>query len=135
MISIAIRFFAAFGGQLELPWPREADGHAGPGETSMMLALRPDLVNMDLVPEDDEGKARNRLHALRDAGVQTGIWWYADHPTHYAGNAAYATADAGNAMLDVMAAAVARAVRAIKADTAAQQLQDEFFARSSAPSV
>ncbi|MEZ4621950.1 MAG: creatininase family protein [Caldilineaceae bacterium] len=128
-------FFAAFGGQLDLPWPREEDGHAGPGETSMMLALRPDLVNMALVPDDDEGQARNRLQALREAGVQTGIWWYADHPTHYAGNAAHATADTGNNMLDVMATSVVRAVRAIKADTAAKQLQDEFFARSSRPGI
>jgi creatinine amidohydrolase len=128
-------FFAAFGGQLELPWPREEDGHAGPGETSMMLALRPDLVNMDLVPTDSEGKARNRLQALREAGVQTGIWWYADHPTHSAGNAACATGAAGEEMLDVMADAVARAVRAIKADTEAKRLQDEFFAGSAAPGV
>ncbi|MCB0089297.1 MAG: creatininase family protein [Caldilineaceae bacterium] len=128
-------FFAAFGSELQLPWPREEDGHAGPGETSMMRALRPDLVNMELVPDDDEGKARNRLAHLREAGVQTGIWWYADHPTHYAGNAAHATAEAGEQMLDVMAAAVVRAVRAIKADTEAKRLQDEFFARSGTPSV
>lgn len=128
-------FFAAFGGQLDLPWPREEDGHAGPGETSMMLALRPDLVDMALVPADDEGKARNRLQTLRAAGVQTGIWWYADHPTHYAGNASFASAEAGNHMLDAMAEGVARAVRAIKTDTEAKRLQDEFFARSSAPGV
>lgn len=128
-------FFAAFGGQLQLPWPREEDGHAGPGETSMVLALRPDLVHMDLVPTNDEGKARNRLQPLREAGVQTGIWWYADHPTHYAGNASFATAEAGNQLLDVMAAAVVRTVRAIKADTEAKRLQDEFFAGSAAPGV
>lgn len=128
-------FFTAFGGQLDLPWPREEDGHAGPGETSMMLALRPDLVDMALVPADDEGKARNRLQTLREAGVQTGIWWYADHPTHYAGNASFASAEAGNHMLDAMAEGVARAVRAIKTDTEAKRLQDEFFARSSAPGI
>ena len=128
-------FFAAFGGQLQLPWPSEEDGHAGPGETSMVLALRPDLVQMDLVPTDDEGKARNQLQSLREAGVQTGIWWYADHPTHYAGNASFATAAAGNQLLDVMADAVVRAVRTIKADTVSKRLQDEFFAGSAAPGV
>ena len=55
--------------QLQMPWPREEDGHAGPGETSMMLALRPDLVDMAKVPLDDEGKARDRLQALRNVGV------------------------------------------------------------------
>src|SRR5215207_7557376 len=47
----------AFMGQAEVPWPREEDGHAGPGETSMMLALRPDLVQMDLLKDDGDGKA------------------------------------------------------------------------------
>jgi hypothetical protein len=32
--------------ELELPWPREEDGRAGPDETSMLLALRPDLVDI-----------------------------------------------------------------------------------------
>ena len=120
--------------ELELPWPREADGHAGPGETSMTLALRPDLVDMSEIPVDDEGRARGRLQALREAGVQTGMWWYADHPTHYAGNAAHGMAEAGERILDAIAQSIARAVRAIKSDTAAKQLQDEFFAASQAPS-
>ena len=112
---------------------READGHAGPGETSMMLALRPDLVDMARVPGDDEGKAQGRLAALREAGVQTGIWWYADHPTHYAGDASLASAEAGEQLLDAIAESIARAVRAIKADDAAKQLQDAFFAAAQAP--
>jgi creatinine amidohydrolase len=120
-------------GSMELPWPREEDGHAGPGETSMMLALRPDLVDMSKIPLDDEGKARNRLQALREAGVQTGIWWYADHPTHYAGNAAHGTAAAGEQILDTIAESIAQAIRAIKADTVAPQLQAEFFAGSQSP--
>ncbi|MEZ4863902.1 MAG: creatininase family protein [Caldilineaceae bacterium] len=118
---------------VELPWPRTDDGHAGPGETSQMLALRPDLVHMDLVPTEGEGRARQRLQALRTAGVQTGIWWYADHPTHYQGDAAHATAVAGEQILDARAQFVVRAVRAIKTDSEAKRLQDEFFARSSAP--
>jgi creatinine amidohydrolase len=125
----------AMGGQLNPPWGPDDDGHAGPGETSMMLALRPDLVHMDLVPTDDEGKAQGRLRALREAGVQTGIWWYADHPTHYAGNARYATAETGERYLDAMAESIAKAVRAIKADTEAKRLQDEFYTRSAAPGV
>jgi creatinine amidohydrolase len=100
----------------------------------MMLALRPDLVDMSKIPQDGEGKARGRLQTLREAGVQTGIWWYADYPTHYSGNAAHGTPEAGERILDAIAQSVARAVRAIKADTAAKQLQDEFFAKTLAPS-
>jgi creatinine amidohydrolase/Fe(II)-dependent formamide hydrolase-like protein len=68
------------------------------------------------------------------AGVQTGIWWYADHPTHYSGNAAHGTTEAGERILDAIAQSIARAVRAIKADTIARQLQDEFFTAALAPS-
>lgn len=124
-----------FMGQANVPWPNEEDGHAGPGETSMMLALRPDLVQMDLLKDDGEGQARNRLQHLREAQVQTGIWWYADHPTHYSGNAKYATAAAGENLLDAIAEGIAKAVRAIKADTEAKRLQDEFFAASSNPGL
>jgi creatinine amidohydrolase len=122
-----------FGGTLPAPWDPEQDGHAGPGETSLILTIRPDLVHMAAVPDDDEGATRNRLQALREAGVQTGIWWYADHPTHYQGDARLADAATGAQWLDILAADVARAVKAIKADTAARQLQDEFFAGSAAP--
>ncbi len=120
---------------VEVPWERSQDGHAGPGETSMILATRPDLVDMQKVPTGDEGEARNRLQALREAGVQTGIWWYADHPTHYAGDARLATAEAGERLLDAMAQTVARAVRAIKADAETQRLQSEFFTASAAPTA
>ncbi len=120
-------------GALTLPWQRDDDGHAGPGETSMMLALRPDLVDMTRIPTDGEGRARGRLDALRDAGVQTGIWWYADHPTHYAGDAAHGSAAAGEQILDAIAQSIAHAVRAIKADDAARPLQDAFFAAAQAP--
>ncbi len=120
---------------VDVPWDPSTDGHAGPGETSMVLKIRPDLVLMDRVPADDEGKALGRLQGLREAGVQTGIWWYADYPTHYQGDARTATAEAGGRLLDARAHFIARAVRAIKADTEAQRLQDEFFAASIAPAT
>jgi len=126
---------ASMGGRVDVPWERSTDGHAGPGETSMILKIRPDLVHMDKVPTDDEGKARGRLDALREAGVETGIWWYADHPTHYAGDASTATADAGDRLLTAQAKALVQAVRAIKADTEAKRLQDQFFAGSANPST
>ncbi|MDQ5852883.1 MAG: creatininase family protein [Chloroflexota bacterium] len=120
---------------VDVPWERSDDGHAGPGETSMILKIRPDLVHMEQVPAGDEGKALNRLQALREAGVQTGIWWYADHPTHYQGDAHAATAEAGERLLDAMAQTVARAVRAIKEDSETQRLQDAFYTASAAPAT
>ena len=120
---------------VDVPWDRTTDGHAGPGETSMILKIRPDLVFMEQVPASDEGRALQRLRGLREAGVQTGIWWYADHPTHYQGDARPATAEAGDRLLDAMAQTVARAVRAIKADGEAKRLQDEFFAAAESPTM
>lgn len=121
------------GEQLEAPWDAATDGHAGPGETSMILQIRPDLVHMDRIPEDDEGSARDRLRALREAGVQTGIWWYADYPTHYSGDASTAEAAVGDRWLDSMARSLVRSIRAIKADTEAKRLQDEFYAAAEQP--
>jgi creatinine amidohydrolase len=136
VVYVVETFSLLFSGEVEAPWdPADEGGHAGPGETSMMLALRPDLVHMDRVPDDGEGQARKRLETLREAGVQTGMRWYADYPTHYAGNAAYATAETGERFLDKMAEAIARAVRVIKADTETKRLQDEFFAGSTSPST
>ena len=118
-----------------VPWNPATDSHAGGGETSLMRAIRPDLVAMDRVPADDEGTARNRLHALREAQVLTSIWWYADHPTHYAGDAGQATAELGEQLLAAMAAGLVAAMRAIKADTVTPGLLAEFYKASEQPSV
>ena len=133
VVYLTSPFAAAMGKKLDAPWDPSTDGHAGPGETSMILQIRPDLVHMDRVPKDGEGTAQARLKALRDVGVQTGIWWYADHPTHYAGDASTAEAAVGDRWMDGMAEALARSIRAIKADTEARRLQDEFFAASARP--
>lgn len=118
-----------------LPWPEEANGHAGADETSLVLAARPDLVEMHQIPAIDEGKTLDRLQLFKATDVQTGIWWYADYPTHYAGNASPATAEAGELFFEQMVQHVVRAVRAIKGDTETRRLQNEFYAASQAPSV
>ena len=106
------------------------DGHAGEAETSAIQIIRPDLVRADQLRSDDEGMPLNRLKSLRDQGVTTGIWWYADHPTHYRGDGSMGTAEKGERWLAARARALAQAVRAIKADGEAKRLQDEFFAAS-----
>ncbi len=115
---------------VEGQWEAKVDGHAGEWETSAILSIRPDLVHMDRVREDGEGLPQERLKPLRDLGVSTGIWWYADHPTHYRGDDATKTASAekGDRWLAASARALAGALRAIKADTESLRLQKEFFA-------
>ncbi len=109
-------------------WESPVDGHAGEVESSMMLAIRPELVHPDQLRADGEGMPQGRLQQLRDLGVETGIWWYADHPTHYRGDGTPATAAKGSALLDASARALAKAIRAIKDDIEARRLQDMFFA-------
>lgn len=109
-------------------WQTAVDGHAGESETSAILAIRPDLVHMDKLPSDGEGMPRERLKTLRDMGVNTGIWWYADHPTHYRGDGRPATEQKGDAYLSARARALARVIRAVKEDETTKRLQDEFFA-------
>ncbi|MCE7947341.1 MAG: creatininase family protein [Chloroflexi bacterium CFX4] len=108
--------------------PKFATDHAGLTETSALLAIRPDLIHMAQVPSDGEGAPRQRLAHLAAQGILTGIWWYADHPTHYAGEALGATAEGGEAMLNQAAVGLANAIRTIKADATAKALQDAFYA-------
>lgn len=112
-----------------IAWETTVDGHAGERETSVILALRPDLVRREALPDDGEGLPLDRLKPLRDLGVTTGIWWYADHPTHYRGDGRPATAEKGERWLTITSRLLAKAVRAVKDDKATQRLQDEFFER------
>ena len=121
---------AAEAAAIQAQWQTQVDGHAGEQETSAMLVIRPDLVHLDAAPGDDEGLPLGRLQSLRDAGVYTGIWWYADHPTHYRGDARPASAEKGERWLAARSRALAHAVRAIKSDPTAASLHSEFFTRS-----
>ncbi len=114
---------------LRRQWETTVDGHAGEEETSAILAIRPDLVRRDAMPTDEEGLPLGRLQRLRALNVDMGIWWYADHPSHYCGDGIPATAEKGNLWLDMRARALARTIREIKTDTETKHLQDEFFGR------
>ena len=111
-------------------WETTVDGHAGERETSMVLAIRPELVKTETLPADGEGMPQDRLKSLRDLGTDMGIWWYADHPTHYCGDGRPATAEKGERWLTDRAQALAKIIRAIKSDTETKRLQDEFFEKT-----
>ena len=70
------------------------------------------------------------MKALNENGVYTGIWWYADHPTHYRGDGRPATPEKGHRLLDAHAQVLARTVRLIKQDSETPRLQTEFFVAS-----
>jgi creatinine amidohydrolase len=123
------RFLPEEEAALQALWSTPLGDHAGETETSAMLAIRPDLVQMERIVAG-EGAAQGRLNALSEQGAYTAIWWYADHPTHYAGDAAPATHEKGELYLNTMAAGLARLIKAVKADSESKRLQDEFYAAS-----
>ena len=100
------------------------DEHAGERETSVLLYLRPDLVQLDRATRES-GENLDRL----PIPAYTAIWWYANFPNHYAGEGALATKALGKMVVDFQVSSLVKALRAIKADTTALSLQNEFFNR------
>jgi creatinine amidohydrolase len=101
------------------------DQHAGERETSTMLYLRPELVQMDRA--GTESGANQKRLAVPD--VYTAIWWYAGYPNHYAGEGTKATREFGELVTEARIESLRHALKAIKADTQAPALQNEFFDR------
>jgi creatinine amidohydrolase len=71
-----------------------------------------------------------RLKSLSDQGTYTGIWWYADNPTHYCGDGRPASAQKGETWFADRSRALAKVIRTIKDDKEAKRLQDEFFGKA-----
>src|SRR4029077_16158494 len=108
------------------------DGHAGEGETSNIMAHRPELAHPERAATQS-GADQNRLELPE--GVYTGIWWFAKYPNHYQGDAEGAPAAGGEAPTGAAAARIANATRAIKRDEAGPKLQKEFFEKAARPTA
>ena len=65
--------------------------------------------------------------------VYTGIWWYARFPNHYSGDGALATKELGQFQMDWWVGKIVEVIRAVKADHASLQLQDEFYEKAGHP--
>lgn len=109
---------------------RESDfgGHADEMETSMMLHLCPELVHMEDLGDPQDGLATGDTKHL--PALKHPLSWYAEHPTHYAGDARTASAEKGKFLLDAMVAGLVRQMRAIKADEVVPQLLQGFYRNS-----
>jgi creatinine amidohydrolase len=107
---------------------RETDfgGHACEEETSTVLGTHPDLVKMDWVP-DQSGAPLKGMQDLPPTFA--GIWWYADYPEHYAGDARTATREKGEALVRMASDYLAEYIAAVKADQVVPTLEEEFFRR------
>jgi len=101
------------------------DQHAGERETSTLLFLRPELVEMEHA-KDESGANQ---HNLSVPDLYTAIWWYAGYPNHYAGEGAVATRELGQVLTEQRVQTLVKALRTVKADTKTLELQKEFFDR------
>jgi creatinine amidohydrolase len=101
-------------------------GHACEQETSGVLGTHPHLVHMDRVPQEPAPPMGRMAHL---PPTFTGIWWYADYPEHYAGDARTATEEKGQTLLRLAAEYLASYIAAVKADEVVPALEAEFFRR------
>ncbi len=101
------------------------DGHAGESETSMIMAIRPDLVKMDRLGQWD-GTPQGHLEHL-DGHAHTALRWYSDFPNQFASDGVPGNPELGEVLLDARARGLAETIRVIKKDSKTREIQDLFF--------
>ncbi len=106
------------------------DQHGGNRETSLMMAIVPDLVYPERA-DRQSGVDQDRLKHLPN--VYTGIWWYARYPNHYSGYGSKSNAEAGKLILDHVVKQLVETIRNVKNDKTVPDLQDRFFDDSENP--
>ncbi len=109
-------------------WESDFGGHACEMETSLFMACCPGKTKLQLAPEKPVYPLKRFQH-LKECGVTNPLWWYADYPENVVGNAALAGEEKGKVVLDIYAKSLARAIKAVKDDTEAPRLQEEFTHR------
>ncbi|MBN1672078.1 MAG: creatininase family protein [Kiritimatiellae bacterium] len=115
-------------------WNRTLDtsefGHACEAETSHVLAVHPDLVKMDRIPSRP-AFALKRLRHLPQSNV--GVSFVADYPDFWIGEPKAATAEKGEAMMQLIADSLAEFIAAVKADQVVPDLTREFYEKVKHP--
>jgi creatinine amidohydrolase len=106
------------------------DYHAGENESSSTLYTHPELVHIDRA--SSESGADQKRQNLPEF-LYTGIWWYARFPHHYSGDGSVATKELGEWNIQGWISAIVAAIRAVKADDASLNIQNEFYEKSKHP--
>ena len=106
-------------------------GHADEVETSNMMAVRPDLVKLERATSES-GRNQNRLSNI-PSSLYTGIWWYAQYPNHYAGDAKDANVEIGKIAIEGSSQTLSEFIKAVKADQNTIRLQNDFYRESQSP--
>jgi creatinine amidohydrolase len=104
-------------------------GHADEEETSMLYAIRPDLVHTERASSQS---GRDQLRLNIPYGY-TGIWWYASFPNHYAGDGSNPNKTIGEMIFKSRAEQLAELVKFLKTDDSTTKLQEKFYYQSENP--
>jgi len=99
--------------------------HAGLAETSLMMHLRPDLVD-PAVQDPIEGELQGRLTDVKTEGLFTGFNWYAGFPNHFAGDHSKASAAIGQRIFDMAVANTVAKIKVVKADNESLPMLTEY---------
>lgn len=105
-------------------------GHADEMETSMMRYIRPDLVKIELAGSQS-GKSQDRLAELPNQ--YTGIWWYAQYPNHYAGDATKSSVELGKLLVESKANQLVQLIKEVKKSNKIEELQKQFYEDAANP--
>ena len=104
-------------------------GHADEVETSMVYAVRPDLVHADR-GTSQSGKDQARLDIPYG---YTGIWWYSSFPNHYAGDGSEPNKTIGEMSFKTRAEQLAELISFLKTNDTATELQQQFYKETENP--
>jgi creatinine amidohydrolase len=104
-------------------------GHADEVETSMVYAIRPDLVHTERA-SSQSGKDQARLNLPY---AYTGIWWYASFPNHYAGDGSSPQREIGELNLNSRAKQLSELIKALKEEDSIEELQNRFYQEAENP--
>ena len=86
-------------------------GHADEMETSMMRFIKPELVKTEMAGTQS-GENQKRLGEI--PFQYTGIWWYAQYPNHYAGDATKSSAALGKLVIESKAGQLVQLIKKLK---------------------
>ncbi|MCK5692275.1 MAG: creatininase family protein [Bacteroidales bacterium] len=104
-------------------------GHADEVETSMVYAVRPDLVHAD---RGTSQSGRDQARLAIPYGY-TGIWWYSSFPNHYAGDGSEPNINIGEMNFKSRAEQLAELISFLKTNDTATELQQQFYKEAENP--
>ena len=107
-------------------------GHACEFETSSMMAINEELVNLNKV-NPEETKAKRRLNHISNSYLYTGISWYSDYPNQIAGDPSNASVERGKYVNNYTINKLLKAIRSVKEDDKSIELLNEYYNKHNNP--